>query len=51
MSANQTPYASLLQGLNEEQRIGATTLDHNVLVNAGAGTGKTHTLTQRYVYT
>ncbi|MCL2818171.1 MAG: UvrD-helicase domain-containing protein, partial [Actinomycetia bacterium] len=28
-----------------------TTLDRNILVNAGAGTGKTHTLTERYVYT
>jgi len=41
---------ALLAGLKEHQCKVVTTLDGNILVNAGAGTGKTHTLTQRYIH-
>ena len=41
----------LLKDLKPAQRAVVLKLDGNVLVNAGAGTGKTHTLTQRYVHT
>lgn len=36
--------------LNEAQEKAITTIDRNLAVNAGAGTGKTKVLTERYVY-
>lgn len=34
----------------EQQELAITTIDENIAVNAGAGTGKTKVLTERYVY-
>ena len=39
-----------LSKLNDEQRAIATTLDHPIFVEAGAGSGKTFTLTQRIAW-
>ncbi len=39
-----------LKSLNYEQQIAATTLDGNILVLAGPGSGKTHTLVFRIVH-
>ncbi|MGQ9778621.1 MAG: UvrD-helicase domain-containing protein [Bacillota bacterium] len=39
-----------LLGLNEEQFRAASDCDHDVLVSAGAGTGKTRVLTARYLF-
>lgn len=41
---------SYLESLNDEQRDAAVTLQGPVLIIAGAGTGKTHTLTARVMY-
>ena len=38
-----------MTGLNEEQRRIAETKDGIMVVDAGPGTGKTHTITERYV--
>ncbi len=35
--------------LNDDQQLAATALDRNVLVTAGAGSGKTRMLTQRFI--
>jgi ATP-dependent exoDNAse (exonuclease V) beta subunit (contains helicase and exonuclease domains) len=35
--------------LTQEQQLAVTTVDENVLVSAGAGSGKTHVLVERYV--
>ena len=37
-------------GLNEAQKKAVETIGRNVSVNAGAGSGKTKVLTERYVY-
>ena len=37
-------------GNTEQQNLAITTIDKNVSVNAGAGTGKTKVLTERYIY-
>ncbi|WP_433632569.1 UvrD-helicase domain-containing protein [Halomicrococcus sp. NG-SE-24] len=37
------------EDLTDEQQAAATTLDRNVTITAGAGTGKTTTLTERYM--
>lgn len=34
----------------KEQNLSITTIDRNLAVNAGAGTGKTKVLTERYIY-
>lgn len=41
---------SILDGLNKEQLQAATTIDGAVRLIAGAGSGKTHTLTRRVAY-
>ena len=33
-----------------EQNMAITTIDKNLAVNAGAGTGKTKVLTERFIY-
>ena len=40
----------ILDGLSENQRIAAECIDRDVLVRAGAGSGKTKTLVARYLY-
>jgi DNA helicase II / ATP-dependent DNA helicase PcrA len=42
--------ADVLEGLNEEQRVAVTHRDGPLLVLAGAGTGKTTTLTSRLAW-
>ncbi len=37
-------------GNTEQQKLAITTIDKNIAVNAGAGTGKTKVLTERYIY-
>jgi Superfamily I DNA and RNA helicases len=37
------------KGLNDEQKMIATTLDGFLVVDAGPGTGKTHTIVERYL--
>ncbi|GFN34283.1 UvrD-helicase domain-containing protein [Tepidimicrobium xylanilyticum] len=37
-------------GNTKEQDLAITTIDRNLAVNAGAGTGKTKVLTERYIY-
>lgn len=39
-----------MMALNDGQRKAVETIDRNVAVNAGAGTGKTKVLTERYIY-
>lgn len=41
---------SILQGLNEEQKKAATHVDGAMLILAGAGSGKTKTITSRLAY-
>lgn len=44
-----SPFSEVLDGLNPEQREAATATAGNVFISAGAGTGKTKTLTAHYV--
>jgi ATP-dependent helicase/nuclease subunit A len=39
-----------MMGNTDSQNLAITTIDRNVAVNAGAGTGKTKVLTERYIY-
>lgn len=41
---------NILSTLSEEQRVAATTTEGNIRLAAGAGSGKTHTLTTRVAY-
>ncbi len=38
-----------MTGLTDEQRLAVESIDRNVLVSAGAGSGKTHVLVERYI--
>ncbi|MBI2809329.1 MAG: UvrD-helicase domain-containing protein, partial [Candidatus Melainabacteria bacterium] len=38
-----------MAGLTEQQQRAVTSIDRNVLVSAGAGSGKTHVLVERYI--
>lgn len=40
----------ILEGLNDQQKVAATTIDGNIRLVAGAGSGKTNTLTRRVAY-
>src|SRR5262249_58903575 len=49
MTPTRTDVARRSAGLTEQQRRAVSTRDVSVLLSSGAGCGKTHVLTQRYL--
>ncbi|NLV87794.1 MAG: UvrD-helicase domain-containing protein [Tissierellia bacterium] len=50
MAKNKVQGGGRVMTLNEAQKQAVKTIDRNLAVNAGAGTGKTKVLTERYIY-
>ncbi|NLY85106.1 MAG: UvrD-helicase domain-containing protein [Tissierellia bacterium] len=50
MAFNKVQSGGKMMTLNEAQKDAVRTIDKNLAVNAGAGTGKTKVLTERYIY-
>ena len=50
MAVMEDPSVLIFEGLSENQRLAAVKHDRDLVVRAGAGSGKTRTLTARYLY-
>lgn len=49
-SENKVEDDTILDGLNEKQKLAVTTFGCPLLILSSSGTGKTHTLTKKYIY-